>query len=383
VDGPLTKVSLYLKKTGNPADLSFALVTNGVDDLPTKTTLAIGSIPKASVTGVYGWIDGTFSATPILNAGTTYWLVVDSSGTASAYYSIGVSADGSCSPGNTAYSANAFASSPIWTFHTPDLNFKVFLGGLATMLDNMEVTGSVRAHTITDSDIGGDAYYTTINGSNVDGTSYPGTPDSTPSTFAISDAQIMDWEQQAEDGGIYSGTCPYNIPNNTTIGPKKIPCDVTITGSNVVYLAGPVWIVGNLTMSNSAKLVVSSALGDAGAVLIADNDADDTGSGKISTSNSVEINGNGNSHSNALLVSMNTSDLAINVGNSGTASIFFAPHGTLAINNSASFKEITAFHIIMGNSAVVNYTSGLQSSTFSNGPGASWQLMKGTYAEKP
>jgi len=258
----------------------------------------------------------------------------------------------------------------------------VISAGPAGLIDDIHATSSAYAHTIQNSTIDKDAYYVVKTNTSVAGISYPNSTDQATSSLPISDAQIEDWKTEAAAGGVHSSPCPYNLHDqNITIGPKKINCDLNVSGSSVITLSGPVWVNGDITFSNTTDVKVDSSVGNKSVALIADETSNQNQGGKIYASNSVEFIGNGNSNSYIVLISQNRgaenglSDLAITFSNSANGKvILFAGHGTIALSNTVSLKEVTAYKIELNNSAKVTYESGIANLLFSSGPSGGYVI---------
>lgn len=276
---------------------------------------------------------------------------------------------------------NVFSNGPITGQNTNLIKGDVISAGAGGLIDGIHATSSAYAHTIRDSQIDKDVYYQVISGTTVGGMSYPNSPDQAPSPLPISDALIAEWEAAAAAGG--TATCSggsYNISGSVTLGPKKIPCNLYINGSDRLYLTGPLWVTGNIQFSNTSKVTVDSSLSGKTVALIADNPSNQTSSSKILASNSVEFQGAG-ANSYILLISQNRSaeqgggEEAIEVSNSVTGKVLvYAGHGEIEISNSVNLKEVTAYRIEIINSAKVIYETGLANLLFAAGPSGGWTI---------
>jgi len=375
IGGPLTKLSVYLKKIGNPSDISVYIVTDNGSDNPTTTTVGgSGVVARTAVTGSYGWVDVGFSSAPSLTAGAPYWLVLNTSGTASSYYTLGQSVDAACVDGSgAAYTSNANANNATWTLTNTDINFKTFMGGVDTILDNVNVSGTARAHTLTGCTVGGDAYFHTDNTCTVTGSQFSNSPDEAPLPLPISEAQIAQWESTASTGDTITG--PYTVTNET-LGPAVIEGDLLVTGT--LYLTGPVWVKGDITLDQNSAVRAAALLGNNGAIIFADDPADQAGSGFIDVANNSVIAGNNNPGSYVMILTTKFGS-AMNVKNNAAAAVYYASKGTINVANNAGGNQITGYGIALQENAFITYSTGLQHATFANGPGGSWALLKGTY----
>lgn len=246
----------------------------------------------------------------------------------------------------------------------------------STSLSGITVNGTAWAHSLSNCTIGGNAFYQNISGCTVDGTEYPGSADAQSATMPISNAQISAWEATAAGGGVITG--PYTVSGSKILGPQEINGDLTVNGTLV--LSGIVWVNGNIIFENNAGLTVSPETGNEGAILIADVPGNEATGGTIKLSNNVNVSGNGSPGSYPMILSTNSGSTAISINNNASGVILYASRGTVSVNNNAGANEITAYQLSLSENATVSYLSGLQSSSFSNGPGGSWAIIPHTYA---
>ena len=402
----INKVSFYIKKIGAPSNLTVRILTDN-NGKPSKTALASGTLNASQVTTSYGWVDVSFSNPPPVFTSQTYWVSIDTSADASRYWIIGLDNQDGYTAGKAMASANWNATTPIWSDAGGDFNFKIWLGGLTTKISTIKVGGDVRAHNIEGVDVGRDAYADTIHmdsiirrdaraaliddstvirdayadtitGSTV-GHEYPGgaQPDPAPIGMPISDGQMQEWKDAADDGAPITGPVNLALSDQLTIGPKKIIGDVSLVNSASIKLTGPVWITGSLTLGNTTKIYIDPAMGAQGTIIIV--------TGKISVGNQAELAGSGTSGSYLLVISedpgITDGNEAITMGNGTATAVLYAPYGAVTIPNSVELREVTAYKLKTYNTAIIRYESGLAHATFSSGPGGSWVLKKGTWQE--
>jgi len=292
VDGVLSYVSVYLKKTGSPANVTVRIIPDksGKPDGPAQV-VASGTLNASSVGSTYAWIDVGLSSTPTLDNTKTYWIVIDGGSDMSNYFVWGYDTGNPYANGQAKYSPDWSVGNPTWTnvngSANSDMAFKVYLAGVATKIDGLLVTGDARANTINNSQVCGDAYYTTIDASSLTFLNSPDSPCSLPYTpgtahtpsadpptipMAISQANIDAWEATATAGGIIAG--PYSPANGTTLGPLKVNGDLNLTTNGAIYyINGPVWVKGNIIIDNNVKVVLSPGFGTLSTVVIADDPA--------------------------------------------------------------------------------------------------------------
>lgn len=275
---------------------------------------------------------------------------------------------------------NAYSAGPIVGSNSNIIRGDVISAGPSGSITGIRATSSAYAHTIGNSVIDKNAYYQSISGTTVGGTSYPGSADQPLADLPITDSLIDQWETDAAAGGTITSPCPYKINSNVTIGPKKINCDLEISGSPTVTLEGTLWVSGNISIKNTPTLRVSPSLPGKSIAIIADKPTNRTSGSKIEIENSSVIAGAG-AGSYILMVSRNTSaesggsEEAIEVENSAQGALLvYAGHGEIHLANSVQLKEVTAYKIKISNSANITYETGLASLVFSSGPGGSWTI---------
>jgi len=262
----------------------------------------------------------------------------------------------------------------------------VVSAGQTGLIDGIRVSGSAYSNTIKNSIISKDAYYNNISGSTVSGTLYPASPNQPTADLPISDEQINEWESLAQAGGIIpASSCPggtYNITSSVTLGPTKIECNLLIKGNGVVLtMAGPIWVVGNITTQNGPIIRIISSLGSQNVALIADKPSDRVGSGIVDIGQNTQFQGSGSPNSFVFIISqnnaaeMNIATDAFNMGQSAGALVTYASHGQITLGQSVGVKEATAYKIILKNTANVVYDTGLPSTLFSSGPSGGFNIL--------
>jgi hypothetical protein len=277
---------------------------------------------------------------------------------------------------------NVYANGPITTSSNSRIRGDVVSAGPAGSVNGANVTGSVYANRIENATIGKDAHYQTLINSTVTGQTFPQSADLPTSTLPITDAMIEVWQQDAEEGGVYTGPCPYNISSNTTIGPIKIPCDLNISGNDkvTVNIAGNVWVVGNISTNQQPNIRVASSVGNKSVALIADDPSNRSTGSVINFNNSSAFQSNGLG-SYLLVLSRNNSAKndgtvrAISLTNSSSGPVLvYAGEGEIYMANSVSLRQVTGYRLRLVNNTIVTYETGLISTLFSSGPGGGWKI---------
>lgn len=370
-NGILNKVSLKLKKNGLPANPTVRIMADSGGQPNKNAVLATGILSAGSVSQVFGFADVTFDNSANLEGGDTYWIMVQpASDDMSNYWVWSLDLAQGYSRGSAKWSPDWQAGNPSWNSISGDLGFKIYMGAPTSIeLGNgSSAAGNVHANTILGTfNIGGDAYYKTIAPSViVSGTKHDNSADPQPAVFPISESNIAVWKEEAQNQGT-RGSISSCVG---TLGPGKIDGDVILGNSCFVTVSTPVWITGILTAGNGTKFTLDENFGPASGIIIVD--------GKVSLGNGNDFLGSGAEGSYLMLLALNPDD-SIDVGNSSISGILYAPNGKVTLSNGASFNEITAWRIEMGNNATLNYQSGMAQAFFSSGPSGSFSLVKGTY----
>lgn len=384
--GILNKVSIKIKKVGNPPNLTVRILQDSNGKPDKNAVLTSGTLYSSLVTSSYppanSWIDVTFNTSPAVTAGTAYWLVIDTSSDNNNYWSWQNDLAASYNNGQPMWSSNWSAGNPSWNafVQAGDLSFKTYLGGAPTSIragsNKLEAGGDVHANTIENLQIAGDAYYQTIIASTVGGSSHPGTADPPPKVFPISDANVTDWKNQVDKP---ETTTVGDITDCvSTLGPRKIVGNVNFNSGCRVVIKSPVWITGNLTLNSNNILTLDSSYGSTSGVIVVD--------GKITMNSNNHLNGTGTGSS--LLMALTTYDSRTNdesavlVNSNGNTGVYYASKGIIEPGTGNSFKELTAWKIRLINSSTIDYETGLSSTLFTSGPSGSYSLIKGTYQVK-
>lgn len=276
---------------------------------------------------------------------------------------------------------NIYANGPITGTNSNLIKGNIVSSGASGSVSGIHATSSVYAHTISNSIVDGNAYYQVLSNTTVNGTKYSGSADQPLTTLPIPDTLISEWESEAALGGTISSPCPYKITQNITIGPKKINCNLEISGSPTITLTGPIWVAGSINIKNSPTIKVATSLGEKSAVIIADKPSNRSTSSNIELENSAVFQGSGSAGSYVLLVSQNNSvenggdEDAIEIGNTASGAILlYAGHGNIEIGNNASLKKVSAYRVTIKNSAEVTYAVGLINLLFTSGPSGAWGI---------
>lgn len=378
---PINKISLYIKKVGNPSDITVRIVTDSSGSPSTNNMFSTQGTLSASLVSAsnFGWVDVVFPENPQLTPGTTYWVVLDNgSQSASNYYVIGA---------NSSYVngvAKVGSYGGTWNNTSPsglDAYFRIYLGGLLSTIGGDTYVGGV---VIGSAGIG-DAWAHTVQGATVAGNLYcqSGTynnkscntsrSDPPPQGYPVSNANIVDWENDAVAGGVINGNYSVNS-SGATLGPKEITGNLTVSGGGTLTLSGTVWVQGTITVTGGGKIKLASSYGATSGVLLSN--------GYVILDGGSTLTGSGTSGSYLLVLT--TSDCpsdpscsgndAMSVSGGAGAVVLSAQNGVMDLDGGISANAATAYQITATGGSVINYNSGLTNMSFSSGPSGGWDI---------
>jgi len=383
VNQTISRVSLNIKKVGNPSNATVRIVSDNANS-PSQVTLAQGTLNSNAVGTGFGWVDVSFTSNPGLISGQRYWLVVDVNVPNGTRYYVWAKHDNSgYGNGVGKYSDDWAAATPVWLDAAGDFGFQTWMGSGSTYMNSVIVGGDAHANTIVDSQVGGDAYYQTITNTTVSGAEYPGSSDPPALDMPISDAVVEDFKSASEAGGTIVPAGGVYLVDGAALdlGPVKIEGDLIIDNGSVVTLTGPVWVEGDITISNNSIVQLDSQFSGDSTMVIADYPADRFLKGKILIDNNAQFFGSGDPDSYIMLLSTfgDLSTAAIDVKNNTDGVIFYTTQGVVNVANNVTLKEVVAYRLELANNAAVNYESGLANVNFSAGPSGGWTLKKGSW----
>ncbi|OGZ96472.1 MAG: hypothetical protein A2847_00290 [Candidatus Sungbacteria bacterium RIFCSPHIGHO2_01_FULL_50_25] len=368
--GALSKISVYLGKTGNPSsNITLHIVADDSGE-PDTSGIANTTITPSQVGGSPSWIDASFASPPTLTNGTKYWIVLDASTDSSSNYWNWRKDTTDAYASNTGkYTSNWSTGNPTWTNTGGDHAFRVWIGGTTNKIDGMVIgdasTGTGRANLFVNTKVHGsdcpNAYCIVENPSRLE--------------LPISEGVIQDWRDAAADGGTCAlPTCDaagnYKLTGGASgsLGPIKINGNLELDNGATLTVTGTIHVVGEIKLSNLCTVKLSPGYGVLSGAIITDS--------KVTISNNCAFQGSGQAGSYMLLLSAKNAptETVIDISNNSLGVIYYAANGKMKFSNNAQAKEATGYGIELDNNAVITYESGLSSVNFSQGPGAGYDI---------
>lgn len=202
-------------------------------------------------------------------------------------------------------------------------------------------------------------------GSRIAGTQHPNA-----SAVALPSVNVPMWKDLAISGGTLEGN--YSPPTSgtwTTMGPKEITGDLTMTSSSQkISLVGPLYVHGNLNISGG-EWRIDESFGSKSVMVIVD--------GLINASGSVKVYSNSYGGF-VMFLSTNSASSESNpaISYAGQANSeklgLYAVNGALKITGSGKIVAVTGQTLYMAGSGEIEYEEGFASAEFSGGPGGNW-----------
>lgn len=373
------QVDLFIKRTSSkPGNLTVRIV-NDNGGSPGSTEFTSGSLSADNVETNFGWTLVAFSSNPQLNAGVTYWLVLDGGTSSSKYYIWAANASYSVGEVKT----GQFGGS--WNATGFDGYFKLHLGGTIGSIDGIDIgiggMGDGYANTITGSTATGTLYCQSGSGNNKPCNTSK--PDPVPQNMPISEANINQFKADAEAGGFIippGGT--YTPPGgSSSLGPVKIDGNLNVPGGYILTITGTVSVTGYINFGNGAQIRLHPDYGTDSGLILAD--------GYVYIDNGVIFSGSGQSGSHIMVLTTNdcngvgsptgqtctSSNSAMYVANNSQNIILYAANGQMRLRQNVDTYEATAYRLYLEENATVTYQSGLANANFSSGPGGGYEIL--------
>ena len=370
-------IQFYIKKFGSPSNATVRILYDNSGS-PGSSTGITGTLLASQVTTSYGWVSVTLTTTPILTAGQTYWMVIDSGFNSSNYYILAANQSGYA---NGVSKIGRYGGS--WNDNSPsDLDgyFKIYLGGQTSSISGGTIgtTSSdlAWANSVSNITVTGPLYCQSGSGNNKSCDTSLADPD--PQPMPLSDGNIQEFKEEAEVGVPIEGNLSIN--SNTIMGPKKINGDLSITGGAILTVTGTIWVTGNFSLTGGSQVKLDEIYGSNDGIIIID--------GYVSLSGNSQFYGSGEEHSYPFLVTTSScpddvscggKDAISFGGGSGTVGLV-AQNGTVSISGGSALKALAAKQVVMTGGSELIYDEGLVNSRFSSGSGGAWQFITGTYS---
>lgn len=378
----INKVTLKLKKFGNPPNVLVRILKDKDGRPDEDEVLTSGTLSAGLVTNSYNLVEVAFNQNANLYVDNIYWIMIETSLNNSNYWSFSADQAQSYNRGIAKWSSKWNENSPDWYSPNLDFGFQTFMGGTITKVEGESdnhrtvINGDVHANTLKNLTIQKGAYYQVVD--NVIASSYyPGSIDPLPKSFPISDGNMSDWKNQAQDLGVYTGNinnCPTTLVAGKYVGDVRFPQNCT------VVIGQPIWITGKLDIQENVTLKLNPSFGVSSGVVIVD--------GFIELDKDGKALGSGTSGSYLILLSNfnskndNEGRDAILVKRDGNTGVLYSGLGSVRLSKDNHITSITAWKVKASRDVIIEYDQGLAGTFFAFGPSGAFSVIKGTYQIK-
>lgn len=289
------------------------------------------------------------------------------------------------------------------------------------VIQKIDVIGDAYSHTITNSDIEGDAYYQVIDAASDVGPNdaacintycHPGSSDQPTRDFPIDDDDIQGWRDEIDaDGSVINpnpASCPvgkdsgfYCIESDETLGLVKINGSLYVgNGATLTLDTSRFWVTGDLILDNNGTINVNDAISSSlcpgsSTVIIVEGQIDISpnylfeGCRKRDSDGNLILDGNGDPIYVQPIIIISMSSLGLNpsedpdiyASNNSDSIIFAALHGLLKVKNGGDLNAAAAHRLELEPNAVVTFDSILSSFVIGTGGGEDIGVSLGTWQE--
>ena len=358
---------------------SYAAGESGVEDtyyrmknamhVASGASFSVGSATvTTTITNLGGGVDSIVGAGSILGDARSSTLRVIIGAGIPLPYAVMTDDGGLDMEGTSSISGDVYADSQIYGSDTVSIagtaqvgnsqtgTFGIITGDDAAHQIHVSGTGDVYAHTVRYTNATGALYCNAVISSS---TLCVSRPDPVYTELPISSVNVANWESDATSGGVISGS--YGVATGgVTLGPKKITGNLTVPDSANLTLSGALWVTGDLVVSGTGSINLSSSYGAQSGVIIVD--------GTITTSSASHVVGSGAPESHVLLLSNDTSSSAITYGGTGAA-LVYARFGTATVEGAANVPFVAGQAVNLRDTASIVYEPSLSSTVISTGVG--------------
>jgi hypothetical protein len=375
VTDTIQRVEFYIKKNGNPSSVDVYIV-NDVIGSPGTTALTSGELDRSDVGSSYAWVGVPFDTAVTLNAGQTYWVVIDANRHNSKYWQVCKSTADLYALGVPKISQD-WTSDP-WNALSGDLNFKMYFGVGDSQIKDVWVQGDAHADTLDNVVIDNDAYYQTKTGGSVGGTEYPGSPTPSEVPLPIDESLLDTWVSVAEDGGTIVGDCPGTAGCGAIMGPVKVDGNFSVVDGGTLTISGTLYVTGNLTTDNNITVRCSAVYAENTCIIIVD--------GYIDVRNNSKFLGSGDPKSFILVISRKAGcyidEVVAGCGpsNSGihhtnnavNEGIFYVKDSFAVLENNTNISSVLAYGLKLEENGSVVYNADIEQISISAGGTGGW-----------
>src|SRR3989344_1286256 len=237
-------------------------------------------------------------------------------------------------------------------------------------INGVHIMGDALVHSCLNATVDGNLTYVTggtVVNCTVGGATLTQSGAVDPAPLPILQSQIDAWKAEAEAGGVIADNIVITDDAPVSMGPVKIAGNLVLLNNATLNLTGTLYVTGSILANNGATIKLDNSYGSVGGALLSD--------GVITLSNNTLVTGSGQPGSYLLILSSDSSSLAIVAENNvNGAAILYTTLGTVQVHNNVNVREVTGNAVALSNNAIIQYESGLENAFFANGPGGGWKV---------
>lgn len=396
--GSLSVSNVQIEDTISTTNKAWYAAWSGIDEImyrlrshqdfgtsySTTLTLPNGATVSATVTGdsnqkivhSSGYFDGV-----VKNLEVT---IASSSSKASFLFAAQAGEGGFELEGNTTVSGNGGVPGNVYS-NGPVLGIRASSGQSGSkILGSVWAVGNIGGLSSPDSGgvyISKNAWSNTMTACSIDGNARASSPPSNcpyagtfslsppPAPVPLSGVDAVYWKNKAQEGGVWAGNCNVASTDGTdctggtfTIGNRKIEGNLTIPSGIDLTISGPIWVKGDINISQNNTLNTAESSGTKSIVIVASDPDNPAVKGRIVTSSNVQFTRN-SFGAGLLFISENTSDVcsspAIDMTSNTATVVFVAVNGCINVGSNSLINGILAKKIHIKNNSSISYDPSL------------------------
>ncbi len=245
-----------------------------------------------------------------------------------------------------------------------------YIGGLsAPTTEGPYIQKTAKANALSGCLVGGDVYAPAPPGVKC---TYSGTYHlaSAPAPVPLASVDAAYWKDQAATGASWTGDCTVLgsggsdcTAGTAKLGDIKINGNLSVPGGSDFTLTGPVWVVGDIDISQNNQLYTDESAGKDSVVIIASDPSNPAVKGRITTSSNVTFNRNSQG-AGLIFISENTgidcsSSPAISVTSNTATVVFVSQEGCINISSNSVISGVLGRKIHIKNNSTLLYDPSL------------------------
>lgn len=193
---------------------------------------------------------------------------------------------------------------------------------------------------------------------------------SAPAAVPLASVDSNYWKDKALAGGTWSGNCDVGGGGGTDctsgtlkLGDRQILGDLNVPSGTNLTLTGPVWVKGDINISQNNTLFTDESVGKNSVVVVASEPGNPNVKGRIITSSNVQFNRN-TQGAGLIFISENLGDNcssspAVDITSNTATVVFVATSGCINIGSNSVISGVLGKKVHLKNNSSVVYDPSL------------------------